>query len=343
MIHNREVDVMLTVPGVGVPACAGSAGGWAGPVLTTALAPEGLTRASSTAGSGAGSRRRGGASARGRWAGGRRRGSTGSRRGWAGSRASGRARVGRADGTKLDVGELDLGVGLLRLNIGGLARVGGAFTTGGTGGGRVGGVGRVEPEHVGFVIVPDGHDQNHTLGHRLVHGYVAVLGLEVVGITKDSLLLVAELSSDGGEGVNASNVGWGVLVDDAVLDVEAADLGEGTSVGTVSGDELGHDGELGVGVDGLASSVEAGVAHAVGVVVTAVLVADTLVALALTGITTVDAVAAVWTLLGATVGSVGVGDLVGLPDIHFIAARAIATLTGVGVAGRGVPSLDVRL
>jgi hypothetical protein len=77
MVHNEEVDVMLTVPGVGVPACAGSAGSWAGPVLAAALAPEGLTSASSTAGSGAGSGRGGGASARGRWA--------SRRRGWAGS------------------------------------------------------------------------------------------------------------------------------------------------------------------------------------------------------------------------------------------------------------------
>lgn len=56
-------------------------------------------------------------------------------------------RVGRANGTPLDVGVLDRGVGGLGLDVFGLARVGRASAASDTGGGgiSVGGVGRVEP------------------------------------------------------------------------------------------------------------------------------------------------------------------------------------------------------
>lgn len=117
-----------------------------------------------------------------------------------------------------------MGIGLLRLDVLGVTRGGSASTTSRTGGGRVGGVGRVEPEHVSFVVSPDGHDQHHTLGHSLVHGDVSVLGLEVVDVTERGLLGVAELGGDRVVGGKAGNVGLGVGIDDTVLDVETADL-----------------------------------------------------------------------------------------------------------------------
>jgi hypothetical protein len=112
----------------------------------------------------------------------------------------------------------------LRFNILWLARGGWAGTTGGTRSGRVGGVGGVEPEHVDGVVVPDGENQDHTLGKGLVHGSEATLGSEVVVVTEGGLLVGAELLGDGIVGAETGNVGLGVLDDLAVLDVETADL-----------------------------------------------------------------------------------------------------------------------
>jgi hypothetical protein len=71
----------------------------------------------------------------------------------AGRRWVGGARVvGAADRTELDVGEGDLGVGNVSLEVGGNARGGSARASLSTKLGGIGGVSRVEPEHVGVVL-----------------------------------------------------------------------------------------------------------------------------------------------------------------------------------------------
>jgi hypothetical protein len=230
---------------------------------------------------------------------------------------------------------------LLRFDVGGDTRGGWASTTSGTRGGRVGGVGRVEPEHVDVVVVPDGEDENHTLGHGLVHGGEATLGSEIVGVAERGLLSSAEGCGDGVVGSHTGNVGLGVGDDDTVLDVEAADLVERTAGGTVAGEELGDDGELGVGVDLQAWAVVGGVTHTVRVEVATVLVAHTTVAVGT--VTAFGARASVLAVDCAAVRSVGSGVLVGLPDIHLIAAGSVVTLAGVGVVGGWGPALNVSL
>jgi hypothetical protein len=74
------------------------------------------------------------------------------------------------------------------------------------------------------MIVPNGEDEDHTLGKGLVHGGEATLGSKVVVVTEGGLLVGAELLGNGIVGGETSNVGLGVLDDLAVLDVEAADL-----------------------------------------------------------------------------------------------------------------------
>lgn len=59
---------------------------------------------------------------------------------------------GAVDGTELDVAVDDRGRGSVGLDIGGSTARGGARSTGGSQSGRVGGVGRVQPEHVGVVL-----------------------------------------------------------------------------------------------------------------------------------------------------------------------------------------------
>jgi hypothetical protein len=63
-----------------------------------------------------------------------------------------------------------------------------------------------------------------------------------------------------------------VLVDNAVLDVEAADLDKRAGRRASVGNELGDDGDLLGGVDSLARPKEGGIAHAVRVKIAPVLV-----------------------------------------------------------------------
>ena len=91
---------------------------------------------------------------------------------------------------------------------------------------------------------------------------------EGVGVAESGLLGRAPRVGDRVAG-RASDGRLGVGDDLAVLDVEAADLGEGAGVGAVGGDELSNDGDLLRGVDGHVRAVEGEVTLAVGVEVTA--------------------------------------------------------------------------
>jgi hypothetical protein len=347
-IDSREKEA-LTVPGVGVLACTLSASGRSIPALATALSPKGLTSRGRRGGAGRAAARASGSGGRASRGGGRasRGGGRASRRRRASGRGGGRARggnssgVGGAEVTNLDVGIGDGGVGLLRFDVGGLARGGCAGSTSGTGVGRVSWVGGVEPQHVDFMVIPDGHDQDHTLGQSLIHRGEASLVGEVVVVTESGLLGSAEVNGDRVVGSHAGNVGLGVGDNLAILDVETADLTKSTAGSTVGSDELSDDGDLLGGVDGQAGTEEGGITHAVGVEIASILVADTTIALI--AITALGAGATVLTLDTAAVGCIGGSVLVGFPDIHLVTARAILALAGVGVVGGSRPSVDVGL
>lgn len=144
---------------------------------------------------------------------------------------------GRANVTVANVGVGDGGIGGLRLNIGRNARVGSARTTLDTRLGRVtvDRVGRVEPESVGRMVIPDAHDEDHAALERLAHASNTTLGLEVVLVTEERLLSITEVVRDGvelGEGVE---IGVRVLNDLSILDVLAADLDKITTGSVVGG------------------------------------------------------------------------------------------------------------
>lgn len=245
---------------------------------------------------------------------------------------------GGANGAEPDVGEDDAGVGAVLLEILGLAGGGGAGTAGNSelAWVGIGGVGGVEPQHVDRVVVPERHDEDVAAGERCAHGVEAAELGEGVVVAEGGLLLAAEGVGDGVAGCGR-DLGLGVLVNLAVLHVEALDLAERGA----GADELGHDGHFRLGVELHARAVEALVAHAVAVKVAAILIADALVA--------VVAVAAVSACAGsdtrALAGMRGVGgrDGVGLPDVHLGAAGADVTLTGVGVVLSAVPARNVSL
>jgi len=192
----------------------------------------------------------------------------------------------------------------LRLDLGGLTGGSGASSTSDTGLGGVsgGGVVRIEPEHLGGVVVPDGEDEDHSLCEGLGHSSHTAVSGERVGIAEEGLLGRAERVGDGVVGGETGECGEGVGDDLAILDVEAADLREGARGGVVVGDELRDDGELGGGIDELARAVERLVTHTEGVEVTTIGVTDTVVA---GGDGAVLARAASLTRDGTGMGSVG--------------------------------------
>jgi hypothetical protein len=119
------------------------------------------------------------------------------------------------------------------------------------------------------VVVPDGHDEDHSLTERSAHLSETSLGSEDVLVSESSLLGGAEGVGDG-VAWDRGVVGVGVRDHEAVLYVEALDFREGAGVGAVVGDELGDYCEGLGSVDGQAGAVEGGVAHAVGVEITSV-------------------------------------------------------------------------
>lgn len=157
-----------------------------------------------------------------------------------GSSASRARGVGGADGAVLDVGEGDGRRSSVGLDISGIAGGDSARATSNTGGGGGSGgrVVGVEPQHVGCVVVPQAHDEDHASLERSGHGGESTLGLEHVVVTEGSLLGRAEGVGDRVDSGDTGNVGVGVLVDLAVLDVDAANFGECAGGGTVGGDEL---------------------------------------------------------------------------------------------------------
>ena len=202
-------------------------------------------------------------------------------------------------------------------------------------------VGGIEPLHVGGVVVPDGHGENHWSIESLGEARHAAGLREVVQVAKDSLLLLAEVISDLVGWINAWDVGDGVGENDAVLDIEALDALERTGGGVISCDELSDDGDLLGGVHLLARAEEGGVAHAVRVEVASILVANA--GIAVSSITAVESGAASESVTLAGVRSIGSSVAVGFPDVHLGTAGSVAASTAVYIVRGRRPVEDVGL
>jgi len=179
------------------------------------------------------------------------------------------------------------------------------------------------------------------LGHTLGDSSESTLVLEAGGVAKCRLLLVAVGLGDRVDGrVDSWDIDLGVLNDLAVLNVDAADLGEGTAGGTGVGDELSDDGEFLGGVDSQSCTVEGLVTLAEGVEIATIGIADTGVA---AGGSASITLAASLRVDCARMGSVGSGVVVGFPDIHLVATGTVWTSTSVDVVGGCGPAVGVGL
>ena len=191
------------------------------------------------------------------------------------------------------------------------------------------------------MVVPEGHDENHSLIEGLAHDVEAAKALEGVVVAEGGLLGIAELVGDRVVVGQAGDVRPRVGDDPAVLDVEAANLGECARGLVVAREELGDDGELLRRIDGLADAEERLVAHAPRVEIAAVLVADTTVTVV--AVTALSAGAAGLTLHGADVGRHSSALRVGLPDIHLVTTGAVLARARVRVVLGRLPVEDIGL
>lgn len=105
---------------------------------------------------------------------------------------------GRTKVTELDVRESNGSIGMLSLNVGWDTRCRGAVSTHDTRlrGVFIEGVAAVQPQHVGGVVVPNAHNQNHAVVEGPAHSLEAALGSEVVSITEGGFSIDAELVGD---------------------------------------------------------------------------------------------------------------------------------------------------
>lgn len=192
------------------------------------------------------------------------------------------------------------------------------------------------------MVIPQAHDQNHSLVQALAHGSQTTFLSEDVLIAEGFLLGCAEVRGDRVSG-DTTDIRGRVGDNLSVLHVDALDLAEGAGVSAVAGDELSDHGHLGLGVDGLAGAVEALVAHAEGVEVTSIGIAGSCVASG--GVSSATLVALAHSLFGALarVRRVGTGNAVGFPDIHLRAARSVTANTSVLVVLRRLPVVHVGL
>lgn len=192
------------------------------------------------------------------------------------------------------------------------------------------------------MVIPQAHDQNHSLVQTLAHASQTTFLGEDILIAEGFLLGCAEVRGDRVSG-DTANVRGRVGDNLSVLHVDALDLAEGAGVGAVAGDELSNNGHLGLGVDGLARAEEGLVTHTEGVEVTSIGIAGSCVASG--GVSSATLVALAHGLFGALarVRSVGSGNAVGFPDIHLRAARSVAANTSVLVALGRHPVVHVGL
>jgi hypothetical protein len=196
--------------------------------------------------------------------------------------------------------------------------------------------GLTKPLHGDRGVVPDGQNEDHTALERLAHDLETTELSEGVRVAERRLLGSAGLVRDRVVRSQARDGAERVVVDDAVLDILAADLDKVAAGGAVRRDELRDRGDRLGGVDGetRAGPEERLVAHAPRVEVAAGSVADTTVGAG--SATAGSAVGTSETDAGARVRGERLGERVGLPDVHLRAARAELALARVG--GGGVPA-----
>lgn len=94
-----------------------------------------------------------------------------------------------------------------------------------TGAGLIRWISGIEPEHVSIMIIPDGHNEDHTVDHGLTHLLETTLFLEVVSVSHNTLLGCAHFIGDRIVlFINSGNVGCWVLKNLTILYEDSSDF-----------------------------------------------------------------------------------------------------------------------
>merc|ERR1712216_182397 len=173
------------------------------------------------------------------------------------------------------------------------------------------------------MVVPQGHDENHSCVNGLLHGVEPALLQEIRTVLGDCDPVSTEVIGDGAMLLSVHGV-CGVLDSLAILLVELPHLRKLAVVGTIVGDELsGHSNGLGaIDLEIGPWTEEVVRAQPVWLDVATVLVAQAAEAI-LTIVAAVNTLAASLLARRARVHSVGHGHLVCLPDVDLRAATSV--------------------
>jgi hypothetical protein len=94
------------------------------------------------------------------------------------------------------------------------------------------------------MIVPNGHDEDHTSLEGVTHGFDTTLGGMLIVVTEKSLLSCTVVIGQRvivGEGIESR---LRVLNNITILDEESLNFNEVTSFGVIASNELSNNGEL---------------------------------------------------------------------------------------------------
>jgi len=182
------------------------------------------------------------------------------------------------------------------------------------------------------VVVPKGHDEDHTLVESLAHFCHTTLILEIVCVSEDSFVGRTHLIREGVVGLGAAKLVTRVLKDLAILDELSLDLNKVTILGTIVSNELSNNSHRLVRIKLHALSKEVLDVGTEGVEIATILVAVRARGKSVVAITTRYLI--LTSSLGlniARMGSVGGGNSVCFPDIHLGTASSILTHCSRGV------------
>jgi len=186
------------------------------------------------------------------------------------------------------------------------------------------------------MIIPDGHNKDHTVIHGFSHLFKTTLNLEIVWISHLTFLGVAHIISDRIVWGNIWNLRIWSFEDLAVLNENSSDFFQVSSVGTIGSNELSNNLDWLGSINSFSWTIEIVVTGSIWVEITSIFIADTLVSFI--SLTALKSLTFLWSSHGTWMSSESLRDRVGLPDIHLSAASSEFSGTGIWVSWGWRPS-----
>lgn len=181
------------------------------------------------------------------------------------------------------------------------------------------------------MIIPNGHDKDHTVIHGFTHLFETTLNLEIVFVSHDTLERIAHLISDRIVlGISSWNVRFWVFENFTILNENSSNFFQVTSICSIFSDELSNNGEWLGGINSLSWTIEIFNTSSEWVKIATIFIAYTLVSLV--SLSTFSTLASLSSGHGTWMSSISFRDRVGLPDIHFSAAGSILSSSSIWVS-----------